>query len=417
MARPQIHRQRGSAGCKRLGMAVVLLAGALFATTASAQVELVPSLESPDAPAVFTVTASTPPDEPILAYEWSGLGMAPRCRAQDCTIDLPVASCRRVQVSVTDRFGTVTTVDRQICANESGSRPPRATIGVEIGTPMTAVAQVEEGDARVTITHLWIDDVEVSGTRGELPEDGACHVVDLLVADVEGRIGLDQRIVCRDPDAPRIEVGGDPSFCPPLGETLRACAEVIDPLGRGVTPIEGAALPLDGCGETAASARVERVLVSGAAGSGRIHGSMIACRAPSIGRPNLLFVRAPSALVVTRGAARSTEIQIDGGEPPFSVTARLFGSETIDVSPTVVGESSATLSLRVPDSGDWSRFEVRVTDTRGLEAVGTATVTTMFADPTGPQSATAIGCSAFPGEGAALLWILIGAIPLLRRRR
>ena len=419
-----LHRQSLVPGCKPHWMMAAFLASALFASPASAQVavDLVLSDPEPKAPITLTVTASTPIDEPILDYQWRGLGVAPRCRARDCTIDFPVASCRRVEVAVTDRFGRVTVVDEQICASEDGATPPRATINLMPGDPPRVEGQFQEGAATVTLTRLWIDDEEVLGTGADLPEAEGCHVVDLLVADSEGHIGLDQRFVCSDDEAPRIAVGADPSFCPRASETLRACAEVIDPLGRGVEAIGGEPVPLDGCAGLIASRQVDRIVVRGESGAGVIAGSMIACTAPSSGRPNLLFARLPALVSVTRGGVSTVLLSIDGGEPPYQLDGRLIGSSTIGFSRSAIVESTLLLELSAPGSGDWERLEVEISDARGLLASANASVST--ADPLpnnldpmqGAQAA--LSCQSLSGaSGGAWLLLLLGAIPSLRRRR
>jgi hypothetical protein len=329
-----------------------------------------------------------------------------------------VASCRRVEVSVTDRFGEVTTVEDQICANEDGAAPPRAWIEI---SDRRVVGQNMQGAARIVLSRLWIDDREVED-GAELPDDGACHVIEMLVADEEGRIGLDQRFACGDPDAPRIALGADPTFCPRRSETLRICAEVIDPLGRGVEPIAGEPVPLDDCAGLIPSSYVDRIVVRGETGDGVIHGSMIACTAPSEGRPNLLFAQTARTVTVVRGETRSAAVSVYGGEPPYSVEGALDGTSNIGISRSGIAGPVASIDLSVPRSGTWDLLELVVTDSRGLTAAVTASVATM--DPTmmmmppvgqDPQAAVSFGCSA-PGVDGIAWWILI-ALPLFWRRR
>jgi hypothetical protein len=264
---------------------------------------------------------------------------------------------------------------------------------------------------------MWIGDREVD-LIATLPDDGECHVVEMMAADAEGRIGLDQRYICRDPDAPRIALGADPTFCPRPGETLRLCAEVLDPLERGVDPIGGEPVPLDDCAGMIASPALERIVVRGETKNGITYGSILACTAPPFGRPNLVFATLPAEVFVVRGESRAAQLQIHGGEPPYQLDGRLEGSTTIGISRTV--DDSTTVELSVPSRGSWNLLSISVTDARGLMATATASVSTT--DPvmmmTPPQALDQVACTSFPGEGS--LWILLGLILIrgeLRSRR
>jgi MYXO-CTERM domain-containing protein len=418
-------RQLAQVACRPLWM-LSLLAGLWFPALASAQVtvEIVASAEEAAAPVALTLTASTAPeDEPILGYEWRGIAVSPRCRARNCTIDFPVASCRRVEVSVTDRFGELTTTSRQVCAYDGTSRPPEANIDVRAGDPITVSAESVAGADRVVVTRLWIDDREAEGGFGELANDGQCHAVELLVADAQGRVGIDQRLVCPDGETPRIVVGADPTFCPQRGGILRACAEVIDPLGEGVDAIGGERVPLDGCAGLPVPSGVDRIVVRGETGGGVTHGSMIACTAPSSGRANLVFAALPALVNVVRGESKSAVLSIYGGEPPYAIDGSLEGSTTIGISRAGVDDALPAIELRVPAAGTWDRLELTITDARGLTAVATASVSTTSPPPmtmpppmnSQPQSAVGFGCTATSGEAG--WWMLGLLIVFLRRRR
>jgi hypothetical protein len=367
---------------------------------------------APMAPATLTVTASTPIDEPILAYAWSGISLEPRCRSKSCPVELPIASCRRVEVTVTDRFGEDTTADAQACATEDGFMPPRARIRID-GSTARAIA--EQGDATVTGVELWIDGAPAEGTEAVLAE--GCHVIDLLVADAEGRIGVDQRTTCPT-GGPRIWVGASPSFCPPFGQPIRVCTEVDDPTGQGLSPGQGGDLPLDTCIERAAPLEPQPMLARGEAGGGAFHGSALGCvSAP--GRPTLVFARIDEAYVLARGKTERITVSVDGGEGPFVVQGELRGrggsTETASVS-----TSFADLSFDLPANAEITELRVTVSDGRGLVSTASAKVT-MSTVPTMPPpsngiSSAEIGCTQASGLPVIALvmpfWIL-----MLRRRR
>lgn len=416
-------RHSSSLGCRAPSVMAFLLAGTMLSRVAFAQVdlELVVSASVAEAPVLLTVTAETPLEEPILAYRWSGLGVAPRCKAKDCTLDLPVAGCRRVAVTVTDRFGEETTQSRQICALEEGARPPQASIEVEGGEPMIATAGVRAGTATVTITRLWVDDALAEGETAEIPADGACHVIDLMAADAEGRIGVDQRVVCAGREASSIWVGAMPGFCVRPGETFTVCSEVDAAFGVEVSPVSGDAIPPGACAELPAPVGLERYVVRGDTEEARLHGSLLGCTAPDKGRPVLMFARIGDDYSARTGGTGRFPIFIDGGQPPFTVTG-ILRRESAAVSETVSSpDGDLELLIPIPATFDFTTLEVRVTDSRNQHASATASIDELEPPPAAadPQFASegVASCTTARGEDLLLSLLLPFTLLLWSRRR
>lgn len=416
-------RHSFSPGCRAPSVMAFLLASALLSRAASAQVELdlVVSASVAEAPVTLTVTAETPLEEPILAYSWSGLGVAPRCKAKDCTLDLPVASCRRVEVTVTDRFGEETSRSRQVCALEEGARPPEASIELEGSDPVVVTAGVKAGTATITVIQLFVDDILVDGIQAEIPRDG-CHVVDLMVADAEGRIGVDQRVVCDRRDEASIWVGATPSFCVRSDEPFTVCSEADAPFGEEVSPISGDEIPLGECVELPRPEGLTRYVVRGDTDEARIHGAIFGCTAPDKGRPVLMFARIGSLYSARKGETGQFTVFIDGGQPPFSVTGVLRDDSTSERETVSSEDRVVGLPIPISLSADDSTLEVTVTDSRDQRASATATIELMNPSmssppPNGVSQDAGFSCAASRGEGAIFTLLLPLAALLLRRRR
>lgn len=421
-------RQSSRAGCTAVSVAVLALLSLLASEAgAEVQVRLVVSPEQALAPATVVLTASTSSSDPIIAYRWTGAGIEPACAQAECSVRLAVASCRRVEVEVTTVFGEPARASVQACASDETGAPPRAELVISPEGAVSAV--VTPGTARIAKQRFWIDAAEVaSGAR--LDRAAGCQVIDLLVVDARGRIATDQRQVCRE-DAPRVRLAGAPDPIVPRGATHRICSAIEHPLGL---PVERRAgdVPLDACTREleAPGQLVRHVLQVRDSAGVESTASLLTFGAPSSGEPLLLFASLSDPRDL-HGADVWLNAEIHGGNPPFSITARLSEGSSGGVLGVVREDGDPRqLSLiwsPVPrGSLDRTAF-LEIEDRDGLTATASIAVRIAPQDwvpgdggpSQAPSAQDGIGCSTARAPAADVLasFALLSIVALLFRRR
>lgn len=414
-------RQPSPAVCRRGVMAAILLAGTLATQVADAEVGLTVGVEAAgEAPLTAVVTASAASDDAIVSYEWGLLPTENRCRQKSCEIDIPIASCRRVGAEVTTVLGETASDANQLCARGPNGSPPRVEIDV---TNLVATARATRGSSRVVITRMWVDDRPPvdGGEPLTIADDGACHAVDALAVDDEGRVGFERRTVCTGPDAPRAWIGFD-SLCPPLGGTQTICNEIDHPLGLGVKTSTNSEMDVDDCVTMPAPDMLTRHVLVGEDDNGRrIFAGAFACGAPAGGPPRLFFAEVPEAATPGRtGRSLTVRPSLYGGSPPFDITVRSPGILT-----TVAGENSSDPRIeirRLPVVGAEEVVDfpisVSIVDADGLraEAEGIIQVAGEMVVVVPPGTASsASGCTTAPPPMTP--WLCLIALGVFVRRR
>jgi hypothetical protein len=335
------------------------------------------------APAHLTLTASASPGaDPLVAYDWKSLEFAPRCRTERCAIDFAVAACRFVELEATTSLGEVLTATRTVCVGDARGRPPIASFKIDdpgAGFPLGAVAHAVPTTDRIAIVRRWLDDKELSADTVEIPKDGACHALDLLVADRKGRIGIDHRTLCTRSDAPILWIGASPGPFAPSTSAQQLCSEGVDPRGGALVETAGT-VPLNGCAAPMpAPAGVSRQVVRARSGGDpESTASILLATAPSTDPRTLLFARLPDMVFGIQGIELSAVLEIFGGAPPYRVTVSLTktngGAVVAGTADPVNAMGDTTVRIARPESGS-HRLDVTVTDGRGMEATASAGVT------------------------------------------
>lgn len=345
-----------------------VLAMVLWARPAAAEltVTLVSNATTtPAAPTLATVTASVSGDDPPLEIAWSGLDRWPPCTGTRCEIDLALAGCRRVAVSVTGLSGAVVQDDLQVCAGEG--RPPQARLALAAGDAELEVrADWSPGDAPVRSAALWVDGEPVPDGEAVLTaEPVACHAVDLVVVDEAGQVGIDSRQLCLGEAGPQVELQVDPAGFVPAEESHAVCVTPRHALGLPLEVLDGSPA---GCGEAgppprAFTRRIVRVVDE--RGAEAVGSALVGVR------PAEAPYTYPWA-VASGGAFRAGTdrvLESVGGVPPvtFEVEAvhPRFGTLFVPTTRT----SSRAVEIRVPDQRfdeGWA-LRVAVRDARSLE--------------------------------------------------
>lgn len=422
-------RQRRRAVCTSAHMMPVLVS-LLCATAAQAEVgvEILIELDRATVPANVTLTASTSSDDPIVEYRWSGLDFEPACSDRTCNFDVHLASCRRVAIEVTTVFGERAQNTGFVCVGGANGAPPRAEIRVENrGDAVWVVPSSSTGSSAVALTRLWIDRGEVEGAESTpLPSDRGCHAVDLLVADLAGRFGIDRRTICQSSDAPRPQLAARPDFCPQKPQAITLCGRTDHPLGANVSRVSGDAPFMDCDVEEQAPSLLRRrfVVVRDDAGLESTASILICSSAP--GAETLFFSSFPDVGVATRGSDYVTRVGLHGGRAPFSGLAHIEAEDGTRTRGEAVSDNGALdlvwRSIALP-AGRYT-LTATVTDADGFRAFARAPleVTKSFVNADGgvvdnpPQSADGgFGCAT--ARGASSFELLLLALLLKRRRR
>lgn len=414
-------------------MVIGLLTFLARSALAQVQVEVVVSPTPTTAPARLTVTASLSQDAVVLDRAWTGLGRYPFCGGASCSFEAPTGACRRVSVEVTTVDGDVATASAQACADGLlRQRPPQVNLSVEpAGGGVTIRPTITVGSSPLLDSALYVDDQRRSAAEVfHLDADGGCHAIDLFAADAAGFYALEQRTVCTDADAPRLELGA-PDPCPAVDAEISWCSRGAHPLGLPLSP-SLANWVLDGCTVPAIVRPIfERHLAVATDPDGRkAHASLFTC-AHAPGDPRLFFLAPLEDQVALEGEQLGLAVRTGGGSEPYSGVATV-SSGTTPITSVSLTRLDGLLDLRGVPAGDYT-LRVELLDGRGLLArtEGSLMVLPMGADigprPDGgtpsdggsrPPSAlnnTGAGCTAL--EGAPAWWIGAVVLALGRRRR
>lgn len=392
-------------------MAAFLVCSALLAQPARGEVEVeIASSVTIGMPAEVVLTASVSEDETIIAYDWASLPTVERCRTRMCRLQSELAACRRVETEVTSLRGDVGVASAQVCIPDVGGEAPRAEIVVELeGTKTRVRARADAGADDVLFARLWVDAMGPfdDGRAVELDVANDCHVVDVLVADVVGRVGFATRRFCTD-EAPRAWIGLD-ALCPRIDSNQRLCVEIEHPLGLEVSTSSTTDLDAD-CNRRRAPGALERHVFIGEDERGqRVFASAFGCGSGGDGR--LMFVEPPPPANAGYGERFRVEPKVFGGRAPFSATATGF-----DVAlATSVGE----VDLIAPASYDADGVvegSVTLRDAEGRTATFDVTVR-LDGDPIPVLSESASGCTSTRGSPTGVYVVLVGLLALARRRR
>jgi hypothetical protein len=336
------------------------------------------------APAQVTLTASVSSDaDPIVAYDWTALDVAPRCRISKCKLNVEIASCRYVELLATTSLGDTLTATRTVCVGDAAGRPTIAHLAISDpggSAPFSIVAETAPGSDAVAVVHRWVDDQEIDGNSFTVPRDGACHAVDLLAADVHGRISLDRRRVCTSASASVLWIGATPDPFTQLGQQQKLCAEGEDPRGGMVDWTTGA-VALGSCTLMASppAAFARRTTHGRHANDPESTASIIVAAAPVSGPRALVFATvAGLPQSPLSGDPIDATARVFGGVAPFSVAVTLspLGSDqAVDGTAGAVnsmGETAVHID-HVPEAGA-HELDVVIRDARGLEAHASAKV-------------------------------------------
>jgi hypothetical protein len=376
--------------------AIAVVLAALGQTAAADELAIAVDREVVVAPAMVTVTASVTSEDPIVSYRWSGLPNAPRCREPSCVLDLQVSSCIAVELEAVTAFGDTLLATRAICAEDGrGGRPPSLELSFDLSAPeaVSAFVDLTPGTDSLALLRVWVDGVEelVTPPSFTFAKETGCRAIDAFAADREGRIAIAQKTLCFDRAAPQLWLGGSPAAFRPAGERIAVCSEAAHPLELPITSTEGQ-VPLGECGAAEEAPRALRLVVAGAADSRGLETTATAFLAatPASGAPVLMFAAMPRDLAATSGKAARFEIEIYGGQPPFTLVG-FAGVDPIEVS--FQGPRSITASFTAFGTpiGD-SPVSVTIRDERGLEVSLSATV--HVAADVGPDPSAAFGESA-----------------------
>jgi hypothetical protein len=425
-----VDRQSRRLGCTAIRMSFGLLALlSARVALAAATVTIDVAATSTHAPAKITLSANFDGEDPVIAYDWDLLDSAPRCRLGRCELDVPIASCRRVEVRVTTDLGETATATRAVCLGDVEGQPPIARLVIEDRGegPVIIRARFDARTDPVRVRRFWIDDREEEGDLGELVRDGGCHAVDLLIADERGRIGLDRRRICTGVDAPRVWLGAMPASFVPVADTLTVCGDTDHPAALDLVRTQGN-LPIRGCEAIAVPASVRREVVRVRDTSGiESTASLIFGAAPSRAAPRLFFAELRNAVTVREPAPVEVDVDLFGGEGPFAITATLASLTAKTTDFERVEETTSSLRLRFdpPATGDYS-LELAIVDARGLEARASGLVTVfpaearpdggMNVEPSNARSSS-VGCTIVDPPASAMLFFELALVAIAIRRR
>lgn len=420
---------------------IVYLASPAFGQV---EVSIVVAPTATAAPARLTLTASVVAPDPILDYQWTGLGTVPFCAGPSCPLAIPTGACRNISLEVTTLSGEVHEGDGQACARRDlGGVPPQATLSItRTNGDFRVSGQVVTGSGALLSTELWIDgERQGDGLVVTVPDDDSCHVADLLAYDNGGVYALAQRVFCGDPDAPRLHLGA-PDFCPPASERLEVCSQAAHPLGLSLSARTNN-FTLDGCTPAApAPTFLDRRYVEAVDPMGRVaRASVFTCTRPSDGSKNLFFLAPLTPMVAQVSSAWRLELTNGGGVPPFvgevvlSNQGGVISTEPIDRLDTELGPLPAAVGVY--------QVAVQLTDGRGLTARTQGTLELKLEIPDGgvrpdggprpdagggPDAGpgrdagaasalgTTAGCQGVEGSGGGFWWGL-ALVVFLRRRR
>ncbi len=394
-------------------MGVILAFSVVAAQPARGEVDLdIEASVVPGAPAEVVLTASVSEDETIIAYDWANLPTPDRCRSRTCRLESELAACRWIEAEVTSIRGDIGSAEAQVCVADDEGEAPRAELVVELeGTKTRVTPRAEPGTDEVLFTRFWVDAAGPfeDGRSIEIDVAEGCHVVDVVVADVLGRVGFLSRRFCGEA-SPRAWIGLS-ALCPRVDATQRFCVEVDHPLGLEVETSSISDLPVD-CDAVRAPGVLERRLFVGEDERGqRVFASAFECGSGRGGR--LMFASAPSQTAATYGSRFTLTPKVYGGRPPF--TAIASGAEVLEVDDRARIQMVAPATFKRDHTTD---VTVTLIDTDRL----TATFTTTLRlggdpDPGYTTSDNGAGCTATRGSDGAALLLLAGALWLARRRR
>ncbi len=373
-------RQSRGHACRAGMMLGLCLFGLALPAAAEVELRLTTTSTLPTAPAVVRWTAETRADAPIVEYRWRFVDDAPRCRGRSCALELATASCRPIAVEVTTALGETATATAESCATDDGHHPPRARLDVRRTSSGWSIEPGDTaGDIPVVRRRLWIDDRRLAVAATELEDDGDCHVVDLLVVDVEGRFGLARVGLCPDDARPDVWLGASPRSCPPADQTRASCGDATDPGGGALIRTVGDA-PLSGCGpEEPPPPSLARSVLAVRDGAGRTSwASSFGCGAPTGAGAHLLFVEPGSHEALRVGVAARWTVGLLGGRPGTRLAARLRGPAprtailTLTTS-VAVARSQGTVEFPPLEIGEYT-LELEAEDDDGRRAVETTPV-------------------------------------------
>ncbi|MEQ9495555.1 MAG: hypothetical protein RIT81_01825 [Deltaproteobacteria bacterium] len=407
-----MNRQVLTDACRWGVMAAFIALGALATQPAEGQVGLELEVEvTGRAPAQVAVGASVDANETVIAYDWRTLPTAQPCRAETCTYDSELLGCRWVEAEVTTLRGDVERANTQACVEDTPDEAPRAELVVEVEGSETRVrGRARDGKVATLFTRMWVDD------RGPFDGDAAavidvakdCHVVDVLVADADGRVSFLSRRFCAA-DAPRAWVGPS-AVCPPIGATQSLCADVEHPLGLDVETSSVSEIDRDDCTTERVDGRLDRrVFVVRDERGMRGYASAFMCGSAPNGR--MMFADDPSPVSAEAGSFVTFRTTVYGGTPPFSVSSD---------GPRVTVQSQGaepTFELEAPIFGDrMQTVEVTLQDAEGRVATFDVQLRLAPGSIISPSSDEGASCRTTTGSEVGL-FALLGAVLLFLRRR
>ncbi len=393
-------------------MAAFIALGALAAQPAEGQVGLQLEVEvTGRAPAQVEVGTSVDATETVIAYDWRTLPTPEPCRTETCTYDSELVGCRWIEAQVTTLRGDVERANTQACVEDAPDEAPRAELVVEVEGSETRVrGRARDGKIATLFTRMWVDD------RGPFDGDDAvvidvakdCHVVDVLVADEDGRVSFLSRRFCAA-DAPRAWVGPS-AVCPPVGATQSLCADVEHPLGLDVQTSSVSEIDRDDCLTERVRGRLERrVLVVEDTRGMRGYASAFTCGSAPNGR--MMFADDPSPISVEAGSSATFRTTVYGGTPPFTVssdgsrvTVQSQGAEpAFEIQAPIFGDRMQTVGVTLQDAeGRVATFDVQLRLAPGSII--------------SPSSDEGASCRTTTGSEAGLFALLAAVLLFVRRR-
>jgi hypothetical protein len=362
--------------------------------------EIVVTSTSSVVPAHLVLTASaSSAGDPIVAYDWTTLDVSPRCRTAHCAIDIAIASCRRVEIQATTVLGDTLTATKSVCIGDDKGRPPNASFTMR--DPLTAVTNMTAATDRIAIVRRWLDDRSIAADPVSIPNDGACHALDLLVSDAKGRIALDRRSICTSTAAPILWMGAAPSPFVVAGQKMKLCAEGVDPLGGTLEKTSGD-VPLDGCTpDSDPPSSIVRDTLRARRGRGvESTASIFVALAPAQNPRTLLFADLPFMPNAVAGDEVMTELDVVGGLPPYTIAVTVTppsGRALAGSADPVDAAGKTQVHVPAQEAG-MIMVDVVVRDARGLAASAQTTVNALpkSGSPDGgsspPPSNGKVGC-------------------------
>lgn len=423
--------QSPEAGCRTGMIFAVMTSAMLLSAVAQAEldVQLLVSSTGTVAPASLVATASISGDDPVIEYDWQGLGDWPPCTGPRCEIEMPLAACRRVSVQVTGLSGAISSADTQLCISDGNGAPPQARLQLQaLSTGLRVRPTGVPRDAPIVASYFYVDAEQVDEAAADLNGDSGCHAVDFIVVDAEGRTGQDRRTLCLSMTGPQISLGAQPLELT-NSSTQSLCTALDHPLGLDVGVVASDFVSTDGCADPDLTPSVLRRVVLTAEDSAgvRAHASLMLVRVPDQGPPTLAWLSRPNELSFDQVDG----LDIVGGQSPFVVEAEVYSeSGATQLVVGVTPQAERQVKLRIPPApliAAGYRIRATVTDARGVgttldmpvtrEQIGLdAGVGRDGSLPAAVQSDSA-ACTSLGGEGAAPLLLPLLLAAFRRRRR